>query len=328
MPAARVRGWLVLVSLLPSPLAAQGTTRLLGRVVDVAGDPVRDVRLRIVGHGEPEIMDSGEFQLELAGRPAQVEVTVVGAGLEVLYPLHGQLAVPADASTRVPVVVAKPERAYINDALAGRFVQLEATLKRNGVRYDASVDSLGEGVRRIISLLELKEADLRESIELQKRQSDIKPALFRTIDTYVLELKDLRDAFRLVVPYAEKNIEAAAALGRAIGEYNTAFEALNNNRNAFLSGIRSYWEASRAEGLERDLADVYTEAIEEIHKLRVFPLQKALTVLQLVHGPNQPGKAEVVGAVSAAQAAAEALDARIDVLEVRYARLREALERG
>jgi hypothetical protein len=158
-----------------SPLAAQ-TTRLLGRVVDVAGEPVRDVRLRIVGHGEPEIMDSGEFQLELAGRPAQVEVTVLGGSLEVLYPLHGRLAMPADGGTRCPIVVGKPERDYINEVLASRFVQLESTLKRNGVRYDASVDSLGEGVRRIIELLELKEADLRQSIELQK-PDDIKPVL-------------------------------------------------------------------------------------------------------------------------------------------------------
>jgi hypothetical protein len=323
-----VTAW-VLALLLPlaAPLSGQGTTRLLGRVVNLNGEPVRDVRLRVVGHGEPEVFDSGEFQLELSGSPTEVEVTVLSSGLEVLYPLRGQLAVPRDGGVRVPIVVGKPERAYINDVLAARFVQLENTLRQNGVRYDASSDSLSEGVRRIISLLELKESDLRNSIELQKKQDDVKPALFETMDSYLLELKDLRDNFRLVAPYAGENREAAATLGRAIAEYNAAYERLNNSRNSLLSSIRSFWVGVRAEVLEQNLADVYTEAVEEIHKARVFPLAEALVVLQAAHGPNQPGKQQIASAARAALAAAEQLDTRITVLEARYARLREGLAR-
>lgn len=324
VPAA-LAALLVLVA--PASLAAQATTRLLGRVVDLEGNAVRDVRLRVVGHGEPEVMDSGEFELQLSGRPAQVEVSVVGGGLDVLYPLRGLLAVPQDADVRVPLVVGRPERALINDVLAARFVQLESTLQRNGVRYDAAVEGLGEDVRRIVELLELKEADLRGSIELRRRQTDVKPALLRVFDAYLLELRDLRDAFRLVLPFAVDNRGALEALQQAVLDYNAAFEAVNNDRNAFLTGIRSFWAPERAEGLERDLGDVYTEILEEIHRPLVLPMNGSLLVLALVHGPQRPGRQEIAQALAGAEAAVPRLDTRINVLEARYARLREALER-
>ena len=51
----------LLLTATPAASAAQPTTRLLGRVVDLQGGPVSDVRLRIVGHGEPTVFGSGEF---------------------------------------------------------------------------------------------------------------------------------------------------------------------------------------------------------------------------------------------------------------------------
>lgn len=318
---------LVPLVLMASPLHGQETTRLLGRVVDVAGTPVRDIRLRIVGHGEPEIFDSGEFQLQLSGRPAQVQIEVIDGRLAVLYPTDGMIAVPADPTVRVPIVVGKSERDYINDVLAARFVQLESTLNDNGVGYNASLDSLGDGMRRILELLELQESDLRASIEQRRRQADVKPELFETIDAYILEVKDLRDAFGLVASLAAENAGAIVTLQTAVQEYNAAFEALNNSRNAFQSSIRSLWSDSEAEGLTRDLADVYTEAVEEIHKGYVLPLNESLVTLQLAHTRDRPDNAEIRAALAEAEAAVRSLDTRINVLETRYNRLREALER-
>jgi hypothetical protein len=309
-------------------LQAQVTTSLRGRVLNEQGAPARDVRLRIVGHGEPAILDSGEFELQLSGRPAQVEISVVTSGMEVLYPPKGMIAVPSDPNVRVPIVVGKSDRAYINDVLAARFVQLSSTLRQNGVRFDASVDSLSDGVRRIISLLEIREADMRSSIEAQKRQAEIKPDLLRTWDRYILEAKDLRDAFRLVVDYAARNRGAVMTLQNAVAEYNAAFDSLNNRRNAFQSSVSSYWSGSTSEGLQRDLADVYSEAIETIHKGYVLPLNASLIVLQRAHMPDKPSGQQIATAVAEAGAAVRQLDVRIAVLEERYARLRTALERN
>ncbi|HSJ16340.1 MAG TPA: hypothetical protein VK939_18175, partial [Longimicrobiales bacterium] len=286
-----------------------------------------EVRLRVLDHGEATVYDSGEFEVQLSGQPPEVRVEVIGPELEVLYPVGGTLAVPRDPAARVSVVVGKPERAYINDLLAERFVRLEAALGRHGVHYNASVDSLGEGVRRIIGLLELREEDLRRSIDRQRRQSDVKPAIYATIDRYLLEVKDLRDAVRLVVPFAGRNREAAVTLQGAMKDYNAAYEAVNDGHNGFLSGIRSFWEPARAEVLVRDLDDVYTEIMHEIHRTYVLPLNESLVVLQRAHGPGPPGGREIDAAVAAAQASVPPLDGRIEALERRYARLREALER-
>lgn len=310
-----------------SPAQAQGTTRLLGKVVDLQGAPVGKVRLQIAGHGEPEIFNSGEFEFQLSGHPTQIEVRLLSSpGLEILYPLKGLLAVPADASVRVAIVVGKSDRAYINDLLAARFVQLGATLQKNGVRYDASFDSIGDGVRRIIELLGLKEDSLRRTIEQQNQRASVTPAMFKTFDAYILKAKDLQTAFRLVASVAARDRSAILALQQAVQNYNIAFEALNNNRNAFQTSIRSYWSGAEAEGVARDLADVYTEAIEEIHKGYVLPLNESLIVLQRAHGPDKPKADQIAKAVAEADHAVRQLDTRFNVLEQRYARLRNALE--
>jgi hypothetical protein len=318
----------LLVATVAAPLHAQLTTRLRGRIVDVQGAPVRDVRVRIVGHGEPEILDSGEFELQLSGRPTQVEIALIGTALEVLYPINRQVAIPVDPAVRIPIVVGKSDRAYINDMLAARFVQLGATVRQNSVRSDASLDSLSEGIREIIRRLGINETEIRESIEAQKRQADIKPDLLRTWDRYILEAKDLRDAFRLVVDFAARNRGAVMTLQTAVQEYNAAFDSLNNRRNAFQSNITSYWRGAVAEGLQRDLADVYSEAIETIHKGYVLPLNASLVVLQRAHMADKPTSQQIAGAVAEAGLAVRQLDVRIAVLEERYGRLRNALERN
>jgi hypothetical protein len=245
-----------------------------------------------------------------------------------LYPVNGIMAVPSDPAVRMPVVVGKSERAYINDALAARFVQLGTTLRNNGVQFEASLDSLSEGMRRIINLLEIKESDMRESIEAQKHQAELRPVLLRTWDKYLLEIKDLRDAFRLVADFAARNRSAVQTLQSAVQEYNVAFDSLNNRRNAFLTSIRAYWETKAAEGLERDLADVYTEAVETIHKGYVLPLNTSLIVFQRAHMPDKPSGQQIATAVAEAGLAVRQLDVRINVLDERYARLRSALERN
>lgn len=311
-----------------TPAQAQLTTRLRGRVVDVQGAPVRDVRLRIVGHGEPEIFGSGEFELQLAGRPAQVEVALIGSSLEVLYPVNRMIAIPADPMVRIPIVIGKSDRAYINDMLAARVVQLGATVRQNSARSDASLDSLSEGVREIIRRLGINEAEIRASIEAQTRQADIKPDLLRTWDRYILEAKDLRDAFRLVADFAARNRGAVMTLQAAVQEYNIAFDSLNNRRSSFQSNIMSYWRGAVAEGLQRDLADVYSEAIETIHKGYVLPLNASLVILQRAHMADKPSGQQIASAVAEAGMAVRQLDVRIAVLEERYGRLRNALERN
>jgi hypothetical protein len=322
----RVSLWVMALLVVATPALAQ-TTRLLGRVVGLNGDPVRDVRVRVVDHGEPEIFDSGDFQLQLAGQPAQVEVEVVDSRLQVVYPPRGVVAVPRDPTVRVSIVVGVSERDLLSDVLATRMVQVEQALNRNGQQYSATADSLSEGLRRIASLLELRESDLAESLERRRNQGNVTPGMLRTIDAYLLEVRDLLDAFTLVVPYAATNHQAVVELQKAMLEYNTAFEDLNNNRGAFLAAIRTHWEPAEAAVLVRDLEDVYVQAIDDMHRGYVLPLNEHLLVLQLAHTRDSPSRQRIRQAIAEAQAVARSLNPRIPVLQERARQLREALQR-
>lgn len=316
----------LLLLLVSTPVPGQ-TTRLLGRVIGLNGDPVRDIRVRVLEHGEPEIFDSGDFQLQLSGQPAQVEVEVVDSRLQVVYPPRGVVAVPRDPTVRVSIVVGVSERDLLSDVLATRMVQVEQALNRNGQQYSATTDSLSEGLRRIASLLELREADLAESLERRRNQGNVTPGMLRTIDAYLLEVRDLLDAFTLVVPYAATNRDALVALQEAMLQYNAAFEDLSNNRGAFLAAIRTHWEPAEAAVLVRDLEDVYVQAIDDIHRGYVLPLNENLLVLQLAHTRERPPRQRIEQAVAEAQAVARSLNPRIPVLQERARQLREALQR-
>lgn len=318
---------LLLTSASAAPADAQ-TTRLRGRVMDLDGQPVRDVRLRILDHGEPEIFDSGEFQLQLAGRPSRVDVQVLDSTLQVLYPPRGVIAIPADPDEPVQIVVGRRERDYLGDAIAGRLVTLERTLRANGVEYTASVDSLGESMRQIIAILRDQGTDVNRQLERERLQGGLKPGLLRTIEAYLIELKDLRNAFELVSRYAANDIYAVQTLRDAMLAYNTAADSLIRNRDAYAAEIRRSWVRERAELLVRDLENVYVLAEDDIHRGYVLPLNESLLVLQLAYTPNKPGKQQVQQAAADAGATVRALTPRIPVLEERVRQLRSALEQN
>ncbi len=302
---------------------------LRGRVVDLDGKPATDARLQIVGHA-PRLAirtPSGEFEQPLAGEPAQVEIAVIDGSLEVLYPLDGRVAVPRDESVIVTVVVDKHERASINELLAARLVRLEAALDANGVRYDAARDSLSRALEQIMGRLDLDEASLRRSVTFQREQAATAPEILRTVDTYLRELKDLRDGFRHFAPLAVRERAALDALQMAMQEYSAAFTALSDNRRAFASKILEYWPAPRDEVVAGKLADVYLEAVENIHEPLILPLNPPLIVLQRAHGDQRPGRDEIAAAAAEIVAAAADIDRRLPALEQRARELHDALGR-
>jgi hypothetical protein len=295
--------------------------------VDLNGDPVRDVRIRVIGHGEPSILDSGEFSLQLAGAPTVIEVQTISGQLQVVYPPAGRVALPRDPAVVVPIVVGRSDREVLSDLVAARMIQIEHALNRNGVAYSASADSISEGLRRIASLLELRETEIEEGLARRRAQNDAVPALLGTIDRYILELRDLHDAFTLVAPYAAANSDALQALRQAMQDYNAAFEELNGGRAAFRSAINAHWSTTEAAGLLRDLDNVYTHAIDDIHRGYILPLNESLLVLQLAHTRDRPSAQRIRQAAADAAATARSLDPRVPVLEERARQLRTALQR-
>lgn len=327
MTARRVM--LVAAITVAASLASAQPTVLRGRVVDLNGQPVTDARLQIVGHA-PQLtlgIPSGEFEQALAGRPGEVEINVLDGTLDVLYPLDGHVPVPSDPSVVVTVVVGKPETASISEMLATRLVRLEATLEANGVLYDAARDSFSSALARIMGQLDLDEAALRHSVTFQREQAATAPEILRAVDTFIRELLDLRDDIRHLAPLAVDERPALTALQAAMQGYSDAFTVLNDNRAAFESQIFDYWPAPHSEVVAGKLADVYLEAIENIHKPVVLPLNPPLIVLQRAHGDHRPARHEVAAALQEIVDAADRIDQRLPALQQRARELHDALGR-
>jgi hypothetical protein len=311
-------------------LAGDGQGAVLrGRVVTIENRPATDVKLQIAGQSAVLAVrrPSGEFEQPLAGQPSTVQVSVLDGPYQVLYPLDGLVPVPKDESVLVTIVVGKPEKSYIADQLAQRLLRLESILKANGIHYSASADSLSSDLHQVLSELQLRDADLRRDVADRRNQASVTPEILRVTADYVLKVKDLRDALASFPPLAAESRGALEALKGAMAKYNDAFTALNNNRDAFGEQIRSYWPADRTEILQKDLADVYLEAIENIHQGLVLPANPSLIDLQLAYGPHPPGKARLKGASDALTAASQQINARLPALEQRITELRDALER-
>ncbi len=225
--------------------AAPATAVVLrGRVVNLEGRPATDARLQIVGHAALLAIrtPSGEFEQPLAGTPSQVTFAAAAGPLDVLYPLDGIVPVPRDEAVHVTIVVGRSERTEISDLLAERLLRLETTLRANGVRFDAASDSLSDDLHRVLAQLEVGEADLRQRVEFKREQAATIPEVLATIDAYIREVKDLRDALQQLGPLAASDRDAEAALKNALTEYSAAFDLLNDNRRAYESKILNYWQ--------------------------------------------------------------------------------------
>ncbi len=298
---------------------------LRGRVVTLDGRPATDAQLQIVGHAATLAIrsPSGEFEQPLAGSPSQVEIAAVAGTLDVLYPPDGLVPVPRDESVHVTIVVGRPERTEIGEMLAERLVRLESTLRANGVRFDAVRDSLSDDLRRVLAQLEVGEAELRGRVEFQREQAATIPEVIATIDAYLREVANLRNALQQFGPLAATDINAKAALQNSLTAYNAAFDRLNDNRRAYESKILNYWHGDAAERLTKHLADVYFEAIENIHLGLVLPLNPDLTAIQ----KQKPSRRERDDASAAFARTAAQLDTRLAPLERRADELRDALQR-
>jgi hypothetical protein len=298
---------------------------LRGRVITLEGRPATDAQLQIVGHAALLAIrtPSGEFEQPLAGAPSQVEFAAVAGSLDVLYPPDGIVPVPRDETVHVTIVVGRPERSEISDLLAERLLRLETTLRANGVHFDAVRDSLSDDLHRVLAQLDVGEADLRRRVEFKREQAATIPEVIATIDAYIREVKDLRDALHQFGPLAAGDANAKAALQNALTEYNTAFAALNDNRRAYESKILNYWSGESAERLSKHLADVYFEAVENIHQALVLPLNPSLIDVQT----KKPSRRQRDDATAAFARTAAQLDTRVAPLERRTDELRDALQR-
>ncbi len=305
---------------------------LHGTVLTDDGVPAVTARLSIVDHAPELALGSvtAAFDQPLNGSPAQVVVTSLVDSIMVLYPPDGRVPVPASDDVSVVIVVGKPDRVYIQEILAGRLVHLETLLAGQNVEYNAVNEEISSTLAQILATLELKESDLRRDVEFKRGQALATPEILQTVATYVRRLRDLRSAFKQCPPgVIEKDRQMLDLLHRVLGEYNTAYSAFADQREAFKSRILTYWPEPRGELVAGDLERVYLEANERIHRSIILPLSEGdpayLVDIQRVFGDDPPSKDEARVAARKGMEAADRIEASLIVLDQLIAQLNRVL---
>ncbi len=311
----------------PGALDAQ-TTKLRGKVVRLNGQPAADVRIRIEGHGEPAIFDSGEFEYDLSGSPAEVRITVIDSPLRVVFPPGGQVAVPGDPSVRVPVVVDQSVEEAIQKLFVDRSLQLEITLQGTVYAIDSTFTNLEVGIRDAIVKLGITEDTLRSRIRAERR-ADLGPRILRTVDTWLLALEDLQIEVRLFrskaggnSPRLQRIVLAVGQLQEALRDYDRAVQEMITQEDAFLHGVQDYWRGDQAGAIRDAIAAVYGLGIDTIHAEHVLALNEPLVDAQSGAGGDQARFLEAAGRL---EEIGTTIAGSMDELRARVEALRSAM---
>lgn len=291
----------------------QTTTKISGRIVSLNRAPVANVRLRVVGFGNPTMFQSGEFSIEIPAAEQEIVFETQSTGWEIVYPFGGRIAVPRGNQTIV-LVVGKPVEQTITEALAERSRLLQQVLRENGEQGQA-LTRVEDGIQRILDKLNLKAADLRDEVRREELRRERYPAIAKAINSWVLEATDLLEAFRLLEPMIEKQtVPANKMLMTAVAEYNVAWEAIQTGRNGFESDLESYWPDGAL--LRRDLTSLFDNEIERTHREQILPVNGALVTIQGAirtggdRGKLAPGLAELARVRGPAMAALQTASRR------------------
>src|SRR5262249_15781454 len=118
---------------------------------------------------------------------------------------------------------------------------------------------------------------------------------------------------------------AVQTITRAVKDYNAVFTPLNDHRHSYETRIQAAWTGAKAEGLTRDLGDVYRLAVDELHNPYVLGLNQDLLTPQPIREPSHPSSAEVSAAVDRVAGHARDMAPRIEALRISVDRLREHL---
>lgn len=304
----------------------QGATiELRGKVVSLIDRaPVTDVDLRLVGVGPLQITQSGAFVAEIPAGMHAVQLTLVGdSSRAILYPVDGRLPVPNNERTIVTIVVDRSMRDILVEGLSKRFAQIEQAVEGQGQQYRASLSDVDSLLRRA---LDAREDEFQASVSFHKEKLSVVPPIMEAADAYVLEIKDMRDALRLVAPHAAENPLAVLTLREAMKEYNAAFTALNRLQNAAVSSVRSLWAGRQGERRAEVVAAFFDRA-KGLHTRYLLSLNEDFATLQLAQTNEGPSENEVDAARQRIERTTQGLDAEIQALVRMKERLVTELDR-
>jgi hypothetical protein len=310
---------------LPATLQGQATVAFHGRLVHVDGLSTGNLRVGFGPYGSTSTRGNGQFQTALPVGVGEVKVEILEHDWVVLYPRDGRIPVPRDADRVVEIVVGESVEAAALRLFAERHERLAAGLNAVGAGQEEIKRVLGAFLKEVTQRLSVDEAALERQIELQRKRGEHYPTLSSTIRSYVLEAKDIKDAFKLYGTIAFTDREAYQTLHRAAEKYNGAFQKLNNERMAYEYQVATYWES---EELRSDLRALYDFALGEVHTIRMLQLNESLVTMHQALWGGLRNRQQIRDAQGHISSTVRELELRLPELERRADRVLQYLLRN
>jgi hypothetical protein len=223
----------------------------------------------VIINGKPATTDdSGVFTTAIDNKLTQLSIQPSDKSYIVSYPIAGRVLVPKDPALLTLIVL---EGFQSNDKLKTYLTSL-SQLKdaaRKGQSETKALQTKIDSIAANLKKLGYTNDDLRIAREKQDGIDLFYPEISSTLQNYIFQAQDVKNAFLYTSTYAFTNPNALIQLAQTTNSYNLAFEKLNTNYPTYSKKIADYWDDPSLRTSFDGIADTL---VNIIHIKDILPL--------------------------------------------------------
>lgn len=267
---------------------SQGTRKFIGRLVFLEGgnQSVNNVSVRLVNQGPGTTGTDGVFTIAISNTVGDVTLQLVNSEWEIIYPIGGIMHVPNDPELVSDFIIGASTKDLLIKAIASSNNEMKSRLTQLGVKQDGIEQTLSTFLAEVQRMSDIKMEDLKKQIDLSSKRDEFYPVLASTVNGYINEAKDLKDAFKFTARHAFDDPQALQVLSDAIASYNLVFEDLNKVHAGYEKKVFDLWGS---EAKESDVRELFAYALGELHSVNIFTLNLSVNNINEYFRGNSKG---------------------------------------
>jgi hypothetical protein len=249
----------------------QETREFTGRLVSFDGgkENITQVPVRLVNLGTGVTGTDGIFTIAIHENISEVTLELVNSEMDIIYPTGGRTNVPKDQNAVVEFIIGDSPLDILTRAVAKSNNEIRNRLTTMGVKQDGIEETLRAFLEEIQRMSDIKLENLNNEIDLAHKREQFYPELASSVNHFINEAKDLKDAFKFTARYAFDDQQALLLLTDAVESYNEIFEDLNKKHSAYEKQVRDYWQS---EVKASEVRELFNYALGELHSANIFTL--------------------------------------------------------
>lgn len=249
----------------------QETRKFTGKLVSFEGgsENITNVAVRLVNLGNGVSGTDGIFTIAINENIDEVTLELVNSDLDIIYPTGGKTNVPKDQNAVVEFIIGDSPLDILTRAVAKSNNEIRNRLSNMGVKQDGIEQTLNAFLAEIQRMSDIKTENLTNEIDLANKREQFYPELASSVNHFINEAKDLKDAFKFTARYAFDDQQALLFLTDAVESYNEIFEDLNKKHSAYEKQVLDYWQS---EVKAREVRELFNYALGELHSANIFTL--------------------------------------------------------